>query len=136
MTRPRILVCGGRDFSNGKFLFWFMDNLCEERGWTSDKFSNGIPMPDVDLIHGGARGADSLAGEWAKLAFITPEVYKADWKRYGKRAGPIRNAQMLAEGKPDIVVAFPGGTGTAHMVKIAKDAGLEVVEITNGNGGD
>lgn len=132
MTRPRILVCGGRDFSNSKFLFWFMDKLCEERGWVTGKFSNGTFLPAVDLIHGGARGADSLAGEWAIMACIEPEVYKADWKCHGKRAGPLRNIQMLKEGKPDIVVAFPGGTGTAHMVDIAKRAGIEVVEITNG----
>ena len=136
MTRPRILVCGGRDFSNGKFLFWFMDNLCEERGWVTEKYPDGSRLPAVDVIHGGARGADDLAGVWAIAASIEPTVYKADWKRYGKKAGPIRNAQMLAEGRPDIVVAFPGGTGTAHMVQLAKEAGLEVVEITNGNGGD
>lgn len=55
--------------------------------------------------------------------------FKADWNKYGKSAGPMRNIQMLKEGKPDVVVAFQGGKGTAHMVKIAKEAGVKVIQI-------
>jgi len=53
----------------------------------------------------------------------------AEWDKFGRRAGPLRNEQMLREGKPDVVVAFPGGRGTAHMVRIAKEAGIDVLEI-------
>ncbi len=55
----------------------------------------------------------------------------ADWDKFGKGAGPIRNQQMIDEGKPDLVVAFPGGTGTADMVKRAKKHGIEVIEVKN-----
>jgi hypothetical protein len=78
------------------------------------------------IIHGGARGADSMAGEFANETGIEEIVFPADWKMYGRRAGPIRNQQMLDEGKPDLVVAFPGGRGTADMVGRARTAGIEV----------
>lgn len=78
------------------------------------------------VIHGAYRGADTLADEWARDHKIKPEPFPADWTRLRGRAGPIRNAKMLAEGKPDLVVAFPGGKGTADMVKKARAAGVPV----------
>jgi hypothetical protein len=81
------------------------------------------------LIAGGARGADTLAEEWAKAQGIQCEVYMADWEGLGRKAGPIRNQQMLDEGKPDLVIAFPGGRGTADMVRRAREAGVETVEV-------
>jgi hypothetical protein len=56
-------------------------------------------------------------------------MFPADWEKYGKAAGPIRNQQILVEGKPDLVVAFQGGRGTANMVSRAQQAGVPVVEI-------
>ena len=80
------------------------------------------------VIHGGARGAD-ISADVCALAFgIDVEVYPADWAKHGKAAGPIRNAQMLREGRPDAVLAFPGGRGTADMVRRAKRAGVPVWE--------
>jgi excisionase family DNA binding protein len=55
--------------------------------------------------------------------------YPAQWEVYGKSAGPRRNEHMLREGKPDGFVAFPGGVGTAHLVRIAKAAGVKVWEV-------
>lgn len=78
------------------------------------------------LIHGAARGADALAWEWARFMDVPAIACPADWRAHGRAAGPIRNAKMLAEHKPDAVIAFPGGAGTAHMVKIAREAGLPV----------
>lgn len=57
------------------------------------------------------------------------EAFPADWAAYDRAAGPIRNARMIAEGKPDIVLAFPGGRGTANMVAQARKAGVRVIEI-------
>ena len=57
-------------------------------------------------------------------------VFQADWAGLGRKAGPIRNKLMLDEGKPDLVVAFPGGRGTAHMTRIARGAGIEVIEVS------
>ncbi len=78
------------------------------------------------LIQGGARGADYFAWEWANERGVMCGSYPADWDAHGKRAGPIRNQQMIDEGKPDGVVAFPGGRGTKDMVDRAEKAGLKV----------
>lgn len=112
----RVLVCGGREFTDREALTQVLEHLRRTRG---------IFL----LIAGGARGADTMAAEWAKTASIPCEVYMADWDGLGSKAGPIRNQRMLDEGKPDLVVAFPGGRGTADMVRRARDAGVEVLEI-------
>lgn len=113
----RILVCGGREFDN-----WGV--LCSEL----DKQLFGRERL-VYIIQGGAKGADFLARVWAKFRNCPQEEYPANWKKYGRGAGGIRNQQMLDEGKPDLVVAFPGGTGTADMVRRAKKSGVKVLEI-------
>ena len=115
----RVLVCGGRDFGIDPAERYFVQ--C-----TLDDFARDR---DVVIIHGGAKGVDSVAGGWAKIKSWTVELYRANWAKYGPRAGPIRNRQMLYEGKPDIVLAFPGGKGTAHMSQIAKSAGIDVIQI-------
>lgn len=114
----RVLICGGRDYNNRPEMFSFLNNFC----WEQEQIT--------DVIHGGARGADTLAGEWALSWHIPVLVFPADWKKHGKAAGPIRNQQMLDEGKPDVVIAFPGGRGTADMIRRAKAAGIEVLEVT------
>jgi hypothetical protein len=86
---------------------------------------------DLTIIHGAASGADSLASIWAKAFAHKVESYPADWAKYSKRAGYIRNTQMLNEGKPDLVVAFPGGKGTQMMINLAEAAGVPVVRIND-----
>lgn len=109
----RILVCGGRDYKDYATLFSVLDSkyLC------------------TLIIHGDARGADHLADEWARSRGISLAVFPANWKGHGKSAGPIRNRLMLDYMKPDLVVAFPGGRGTADMVKYARAMGVPVEEI-------
>ena len=116
----RVLVCGGRDFTDDDWFFEVMNEIND-----TYNFHNKI----TKIIHGGARGADSLADMFAKANNISVDVFEADWYKYGRSAGPLRNQRMLDEGKPDLVVAFPGGKGTAHMVKIAKEANITVKEI-------
>lgn len=116
----RILVCGGRDYRNHLHLSQVMSEASSEFGSKDDP---------VTVIHGGARGADDLAGQWAELNDLAVEVYPANWKADGKAAGPIRNSRMLTDGKPDLVIAFPGGRGTADMISKAKRAGILVREI-------
>ena len=112
----RVLVCGGRDFAKTDVLYAFMDKLCKSH-------------PIDTVIEGDARGADRMAGYWARRNRITNLKFPANWKGHGKAAGHIRNQQMLDEGKPDLVIAFPGGRGTADMISRAKRAGIEVMEI-------
>jgi UDP-N-acetylmuramoylalanine-D-glutamate ligase len=58
-----------------------------------------------------------------------PVKAPADCETHGRSADPIRNRRTLDEGKPDLVVAFPGGRGTAHMVSQARAAGVRVIEV-------
>lgn len=83
--------------------------------------------PGDVLIHGNAPGADRLSEEEVEKSHVTIERYSADWGRDGRKAGPIRNQRMLDEGKPDLVIAFPGGKGTADMVRRAMAAGIKVI---------
>ena len=118
----RVLVTGGRSFENRSLLAKVLDRLHQERGITT-------------LIHGAAKGADTLAGEWTKSRGIEAIANPAEWRRYGRAAGPIRNKQMLVEHKPDLVVAFPGSTGTANMISLAEKAGVKVIRISDPDSG-
>jgi hypothetical protein len=131
----KILVCGGRDYEN-----W------ERVKETLDKLNSEAPI--TSLVNGDADGADWLSTRWAKLQNPRPEIrrYPAAWddlkatgavikkNKYGKlynaNAGPTRNWYMLQD-NPDInlVVAFPGGSGTADMIRKAKDAGLKILQV-------
>ena len=84
----------------------------------------GSPMTGAQPA---ARGADTISEHWAKDRETPTEIYQADWKRLGHAAGPIRNERILKEGRPDVVVAFPGGRGTANMVGQARAAGVRVL---------
>ncbi|CAN1722779.1 DUF2493 domain-containing protein [Hyphomicrobium sp. 1Nfss2.1] len=116
MVGITVLVCGGRAFRDVVWLRSALDRL-------------HVEVPFARVIAGGACGADTLAAEWAVSRGIPADVFMADWEGLGRKAGPIRNQRMLDEGKPDLVVAFPGGRGTADMVRRARDAGIEVTFI-------
>lgn len=113
----RLLVCGGRNFDDWPLLDRSIRALIAMRSW-----------PEA-IISGMARGADEMAADWAKRNAITVLSFPADWEKHGKKAGPIRNQQMLDEGKPDIVLAMPGGRGTADMVARAKKAKVPVFDV-------
>jgi hypothetical protein len=113
----RVVVCGGRNFRSPAQVFRALDRLHAEHRFT-------------DLMQGGCpTGVDRFAKEWRQTK---PEIQgwtcEADWDRYGRSAGPRRNTRM-AEWKPDLVIAFPGGDGTADMVRKARAAGIPVHEI-------
>lgn len=117
----RILVCGGRDYglelSQRGIIWQALYKLIKE-------FDNH----ELIFIFGGAPGTDTVAQEWAKTNEYDHMVFPAKWKRYQRAAGSIRNRKMLSA-LPELVIAFPGGVGTADMVAIAKENGIEVREI-------
>lgn len=115
----RVLICGGREFKDEGFV----------ARWLTERFFHSDGKIVTAVIHGFARGVDAFADTWAVLNYISVETYPARWDEHGKAAGPIRNQQMLDEGKPDLVIAFPGGTGTADMVAKARKAGIPVEEV-------
>lgn len=112
----KVLVCGSRHFEDEGLLRSILDTKSISK-----------------IIHGMARGADRMGGAYAERNGIPVDAYPALWNTYGRRAGPIRNAQMLKEGQPDLVVAFrgPNSRGTQNMITQARKANIpvEVIDI-------
>ena len=100
----RVLVCGSRSWIDVALILTYLQRV-------------GATL----VIHGGAKGADRLAGQAAAQLNIPVEVYPPDWDSYGKQAGFIRNGEMLSAGRPDLVLAFWDGQsrGTRHMIELA-----------------
>jgi hypothetical protein len=117
MQEKIAIVCGGRNYADKERLFALLDMT---------RYVHAI----TKIAHGGATGADALAGEWAWQRGLECRSYEAAWKKHGNSAGPIRNQRMLDAEKPDLVIAFPGGRGTADMVQRARAADIFVVEVT------
>jgi hypothetical protein len=117
--RMRVLVTGSRDYDSKEDVYHVLDALHREQ-------------PITLLIHGAARGADTLCAEWAKDKGVKTDPYpilQADWDRFGNKAGPIRNTKML-NSMPDLCVAFNLGTsGTTDMMRKAHDFGIKVVDV-------
>jgi len=107
----RVLVCGSRHWTDAAQIRGMLDHQAAAYG-------------PLTVIHGAAPGADAIAGKWARDNGHTELAFPADWARHGA----IRNQQMLLEGDPDIVVAFPvkESRGTWDMVRRAENAGLPV----------
>src|SRR5277367_4627497 len=112
----RVLVCGGRDFD---------DEIVVAAALTRLHIKSEISV----IMHGAATGADSLADAWALSHGLIVIRYPADWRAHGRAAGPMRNRYMLNHGRPDLVMAFPGGRGTADMWRTALAAGVSMVQI-------
>jgi hypothetical protein len=115
--------------------------FCGDRDWTDEAYiETEVMMLDIEhddliIIEGEANGADKLSRKAAEKFLVPVEPYPADWARYKRAAGPIRNQQMLDEGKPDLVIAFhddlENSKGTKDMVARAKKAGIPVQIVTH-----
>lgn len=103
--------------------------VCGSRGWTDmATIAKRIgELPDGSIvIHGGAEGADKLAGQAATLRGLHSAAVYPLWKRHGRSAGHVRNAAMLDLG-PDLVIAFSLGTnGTQGTIDEARRRGIPV----------
>lgn len=122
----KYLVCGSRNYTQVTFLRRFLTAIHRQD-------------PITCIVHGDAGkvcedtgdvlwGADKLAGEWAEINSIPVKKYPANWERFGKRAGPMRNFKMLECDKPDYVIAFPGNEGTMDMIEQALTYGVPVID--------
>lgn len=125
----KVLVCGGRAYNNQNMVFSTLDRVVR------------LYRPIAMIIHGDAMtelpdglvcGADYFAAKWAVSRNIRCQsfpVTKKEWREIGRRAGPIRNQRMIDKASPDLVVAFPGGRGTADMITRARRAGIPVFDV-------
>lgn len=111
----RILVTGGRSYIAHRTI--------------RDVLATYDATPPPTLVHGAASGADRTAAQVATHVLGWPvEEHPADWKQHGRAAGPIRNQHMVSLGA-DILIAFPGGKGTADCVRRAERAGIPVHHV-------
>jgi hypothetical protein len=111
----RVLVCGGRDYDN-----WTA--FAAEMDMHAKRMNIGL------VVSGGARGADTMAKDWALSRGIPVAIFPANWTKHGKAAGPIRNQSMIDFMRPDVVIAFAGGRGTADMIQRAINADVTVIQ--------
>ena len=105
----RILICGARDFDDITRI---------------DGFVGSLPKDSI-IIEGEAKGADSLARDCSIKYGLEVEKYPADWNTYGRGAGPIRNKQMLIEGKPDIIIGYSKDIKTSKGTKNMLTQGIK-----------
>lgn len=103
-----LIIAGCRDFTDRFIIYEGIDAFIEEYG-----------TPDV-IIEGGATGVDRIAGEYAREHNIPLQIFKADWNKYGRAAGPIRNEEMARHGTH--LLAFWDGKskGTKNMIETAE----------------
>lgn len=114
----RVLICGGRNYGNFRRVREIMERLKAE----------GVAF----VVTGGAPGADQLADREAERLGIDRVIFPANWTGRGTAAGFFRNEFMFNLTKPDKVVAFPGGPGTAHMVRYATEYEIDVERVFDG----
>lgn len=133
----KLLVCGGRTFGDAPLVMpqsVELQRAARERAEQERRliwsflidFHQSTPVSL--LIHGDARGADRAAGKWAQDAGVQEVICPANWKHFERRAGFLRNKAMLLL-QPDLVVAFPGGSGTEDMCRQAEVAGVPVRRV-------
>ncbi|SCM79818.1 conserved hypothetical protein [uncultured Pleomorphomonas sp.] len=112
----RIIVRSGPKYQNADRVFLVLDRAVKNLGMTV-------------LIHSDAKGAESIAAGWAGLHGIETVLLQVDSKLYGKTSVPMLNSKMLEEGKPDYVIAFPGGWDVDDLIRKAHEASVKVYEI-------
>jgi hypothetical protein len=107
----KVLVCGSRDWTDWRAITHRLMRL----------------QVHSTILHGAARGADSIVAEHAPRMGFTVRAFPANWRAYGKAAGYVRNLAMLDE-KPDLVIAFQrnGSRGTQHTIDEARKRGIPV----------
>jgi hypothetical protein len=123
---PRILITGSRDWEDGAKLAWELGQACGEMVRANPE----LTRKEIVVVHGGARGADTMAAELALSRGLSVERHAAEWRPYGiynPQAGRYRNQKMVDLGA-DICLAFirNNSSGASHCAQAAEDAGIPV----------
>ncbi len=127
-----VLVTGGRGYTKRDMVWKVLDAL-------------HATQPFTKVVHGAGGKADMAADAWAKDHAVPVQPYPAPWSdisrpdavirtrrdgtKYDAKQGINRNQQMLDEEDVELVVAFPGGNGTADMTRRARKAGIQLVVV-------
>lgn len=114
-----VVVGGSRYAKDREFVFTTLDSIHAE-------------TPIARLAHGDCDGADKLAKDWAisrQVPQVPYEITKEQWQEIGRSAGPKRNGRMLAAEKPDLVIAFPGGSGTKDLMRQADRMHFRILQV-------
>lgn len=119
--RGVVIACGGRSYKNKEVVWNALDRL--NRRMVITELRHGACGCDGEFDASRLKGADRFADEWAIWRGVPTDPMPAWWS-YGRSAGPTRNKAMLDKGGVVVVVAFPGGAGTAGMVSLAKQRGV------------
>lgn len=110
----KLIIAGGRDYQLTEADYAKLNDL---------HHSHKVAL----VISGTASGADSCGEFWAEVNNISVERHRPDWERWGKFAGILRNTDMAVAA--DALAVFPGGKGTANMLKQAQERGLRVFDF-------
>ena len=136
----RVLVFGGRHFGNNRRGHTYFDgHLTDEETFPESQQQWDFIQATLDelipkrkgllIASGNAIGADTAAIDWARSHNISFKTYPANWNSLGKKAGPMRNQEMVDSFKPDLAIGFPGGKGTEDMKKRLEKAGIETIMV-------
>jgi len=124
----RVIVTGSREFDDYTTVCLELGGVLKHLMATAD------PLPRIVVVHGAAKGADTLADKAARAFGMDVEPHPADWETHGKRAGFIRNAEMVALGADQVIALYKqgaGNRGTDHCAKLAERAKIPVRRVTN-----
>lgn len=124
-----VLVCGGRDFQGWPLVDKTLTRILRDN--LRLRIIHGACGDNADDPRGfeAYKGADALAHTWAVSHGISVTPYPAAWTTEGKGAGPRRNRRMIEVDRPDMVVAFPGGSGTLDTIRYAQKLSIPVFHI-------
>jgi hypothetical protein len=116
----KLIISGSRDFTNSKV---FMDAMID--AIAEIQYKNEVHMKDLEIIHGGAKGIDSMADVFARGYKLKLKVFPADWNTFGKSAGMKRNLEMLYYAisyERHFLLAFNmnSSRGTSGMIDVCK----------------
>ena len=127
METVRVALVGGRDVEDFAFVLdRFEEVLLKE----------GLHKYQIKIVSGGAKGVDSIARRIASLYGIPFREFPAEWDRYGKKAGPLRNSKIVENSDIVIAIPSPSSRGTWDTVRKAEKRGLKVYVFEYGGLGN